>query len=163
MLTKNIKTKMDKTRCLALVSQGYKTWSVTLKEEHRLRLSKNEVMRNIFGLRSKMFMWEWRILHDGELYDLNRQTNIIRVIKSRRMLRPGHVAHWERGKNVMAGACGTLGERKECYGRGMWHTGREEIMLRSGHVAHWERGKMHVGFWWGDLKERDRLKNLAVD
>ena len=97
MLSKNINTKIYKTRCLSRVLHGCKTWSVTMKEEHRLRMSKNEVIKKIFGFRSKMVIWDWRRLHDGELYDLNCRNYIIRVmIKSRRMLWPGHVAHWER-------------------------------------------------------------------
>jgi hypothetical protein len=55
---------------MALVLHGCKTWSFTLKEEHRLRLSKDGVMK-IFGLRRKVVVWEWRRLHDRELYDLN--------------------------------------------------------------------------------------------
>jgi len=89
---------MYKTRYLALVLHGCKTWSVTLKEDHRLRLSKNGVMRKIFGLRRKVAIRDWRRLHDGELYDLKCRTSIIRVIKPRRMLWPGHLVHWERGK-----------------------------------------------------------------
>ena len=92
MLSKNIKT-----RHLALVLHVCKTWSVTLREEHRLTLSKNGVMK-IFGLRRKVVLWDGRRLHDGELYDLNCRTNISPVIKSGRTLWPGHVVNWERGK-----------------------------------------------------------------
>jgi hypothetical protein len=53
MLSKNIKTKIYKTRWLAFVLHGCKSWSVPLKEKHRLRLSKNGMMRKIFGLRTK--------------------------------------------------------------------------------------------------------------
>jgi len=80
MLLKNMKTKIHKTRCLALVLHGCKTWSVTLKEEHSLRVCKNGVMRKMFGLRSKVVIWDWRRLHDVELYDLNCRTNVIQVI-----------------------------------------------------------------------------------
>jgi hypothetical protein len=68
-----------------------------LKEEHRLRLSKNGVMRKMFGLSRKVVIWDWRRLHDGELFDLNCRTNIIGVFKLRKMLWSSHLTHWERG------------------------------------------------------------------
>ena len=102
---------MKKTRCLALVLHRCKTCSFTLKEERRLRLSKNGVMK-IFGLMRKVVVWDWRRLHDRELYDLNCRKNIIWGIKSKRMLWPGHVAHWERGKiRIGFGGGGAEGKR----------------------------------------------------
>jgi hypothetical protein len=65
MLSKNIKMKIYKNRCLALVLHGCKTWSVTLKEGHRFGLSKNGMMRKIFGLMWKVVIWNWRRMHFG--------------------------------------------------------------------------------------------------
>jgi hypothetical protein len=64
---------------------GCETWSVTLREEHRLRVFENRVLRRIFGPKRDEVTGEWRRLHKKELYALYLSPNIIRVIKSRRM------------------------------------------------------------------------------
>jgi hypothetical protein len=61
------------------------TWSLTLREEHRLRVFENGVLRRIFGPNVDEVIGGWRKLHNEELYDLYSPPNIIRVIKSRRM------------------------------------------------------------------------------
>jgi hypothetical protein len=58
---------------------------LTLKEEHRLRVFQNTVLRRIFGLKRDGVTGEWRRLHNEELNDLYCSQNFIRVIKSRRM------------------------------------------------------------------------------
>jgi hypothetical protein len=55
---------------LAVVSYGCETWSVTLRDEHRLRVLKNRVLRGIFGSSIDEVTGEWRRLHNQELYDL---------------------------------------------------------------------------------------------
>ena len=73
--------------------------SLTLREERKLRVFENMVLRRIFGPRSDEVMREWRRLHNEELNDLYSSPNIVRVIKSRRMIWAGHVARMgeERG------------------------------------------------------------------
>jgi hypothetical protein len=71
---------------------GCEDWSLTLKEEHRLRVFEKRVLRRIFGLRSEEIMGEWRKLHSGELHILYSSPDVIRQIKSRRMRWVGHVA-----------------------------------------------------------------------
>jgi hypothetical protein len=61
------------------------TWSLTLREEHRLRVFENRVLRGIFGSRRDEVTGEWRKLHNQELRDLYSSPSIIRIIKSRRM------------------------------------------------------------------------------
>jgi hypothetical protein len=63
-----------------------------LREEPRLRVFQNRVLMRIFGLKMDGVTGEWRKLHNEELNDLYCSPNIIRVIKSRRMGWPGHVA-----------------------------------------------------------------------
>jgi len=70
-----------------------------LREERKLRVFENMVLRRIFGPRRDEVTGEWRILHNEEINDLYSSPNIVRVIKSRRMRWAGHVARMgeERG------------------------------------------------------------------
>jgi hypothetical protein len=63
-----------------------------LREERRLRVFENRVLRRVFGPRRDEVRAEWRKLHNKELNDLYSLPNIVRVVKSRRMRWPGHVA-----------------------------------------------------------------------
>jgi hypothetical protein len=60
----------------------------------------NRVLRRIFGPKRDEVTGEWRRLHNDELYDLYLSPNIIRVIKSRRMKRAGHVARMGEGRGA---------------------------------------------------------------
>jgi hypothetical protein len=76
---------------LPVVLYGCETWSLTVREEHKLRLFENRVLR-IFGPKRDGVMGEWRKLHNEELHNLFFSPSIIRIIKSRRMRWAGHVA-----------------------------------------------------------------------
>jgi hypothetical protein len=76
---------------------GCETWSLTLREEHGLRVFENRVLRKIFGVKRDEVTGEWRRLHNEELNDLYSSPNIIRVIKSRIMRWAGHVARMGEG------------------------------------------------------------------
>jgi len=80
---------------------GYETWSLTLREERKLRVFENMVLRRIFGPRRDEVTGEWRRLHNEQLNDLLSSPNIVQVIKSRRMRWAGHVA--------------CMGEEREVY------------------------------------------------
>jgi hypothetical protein len=97
LISKNLKIKIYKTVNLPVVLYGCETWSLTLREEHRLRVFENRVLR-IFGPKREAD-GSWRKLHNDELHSLYSSPNIIRVIKSRRMRWTGHVARMgeERG------------------------------------------------------------------
>jgi len=72
---------------------------MTLREERKLRVPENMVLRRIFGPRRDEVTGEWRRLHNEDLNDLYTSRNIVRVMKSRRMRWAGHVARMgeERG------------------------------------------------------------------
>ena len=98
LLSKNTKSKIYRTIILSVVLYGYETWSLTLREELRLRVFECEMLRRIFWSKRDEVTGEWRRLRDEELNDLYSTLNIIRVIKLRRMRWAGHVAYMgERG------------------------------------------------------------------
>jgi hypothetical protein len=68
VLSRNVKVKIYKTIILSFVLYGCETWSLTLREEHRLRVFENWVLRRIFGLKMGEVTGEWRKLHNEELH-----------------------------------------------------------------------------------------------
>jgi hypothetical protein len=103
LLPKYISTKIYRTIILPVVLYGYETWSPTLREESRLRVFENRVLRRIFGPKRDEVTGEWRRLHNKELYALYSSTNIIRVIKSRRVRWTGHVACMGERRGALVG------------------------------------------------------------
>jgi hypothetical protein len=67
------------------VLYGCETWSLTLREEHRLRVFESRMLRMIFGPKRDEVTGEWRKLHNEELRDLYSSPSIMRIIRSRRM------------------------------------------------------------------------------
>jgi len=98
MLSNNLKIKIYRTIILPILC-GCETWSLTLREERKLRVFENVVLRRIFGPRRDELTGDWRRVHNEELNDLYCSPNIVRVIKSRRMRLAGYVARMgeERG------------------------------------------------------------------
>jgi hypothetical protein len=79
-MSKNLKIKIYKTIILLVVLYVCETWSVTLGEEHRLRVFKNGVLRRVFGPKSEED-GSWRKLHNDEHHSLYSSPNIVRVVK----------------------------------------------------------------------------------
>jgi hypothetical protein len=94
LISKNLKIKI-----LSVILYGCETWSITLREEHRLRVFENRVLRRMFGPKREED-GSWRKLHNDELHSLYSSPNIVMVIKSRRMKWAGHVARMGEGKDV---------------------------------------------------------------
>jgi hypothetical protein len=91
----NLKIKIYKIVILPFVLYGCETWTLTLWEEHRLRVFENRVLRKIFGPKREE-EGSWRKLHNDELHSLYSSPTIVRVIKSRRMRSAGHGARMGR-------------------------------------------------------------------
>jgi hypothetical protein len=100
LLFRNVKVTIYKTIILPVLLYGCETWSLTLREEHRLRVFVSRVLRRIFGPKRDEVTGEWRKLHNEELHILYSSPNIIRQIKSRRMKWAGHVARMGEERNV---------------------------------------------------------------
>src|SRR5215472_3935953 len=92
LLSSRLLSKNLKTIILPVVLYGCETWSLTLREERRLRVFEDKVLRRIFGPRRDEVTGDWRRLHNEEINVLYFSPNMVRVIKSRRMRWAGHVA-----------------------------------------------------------------------
>jgi len=81
--SKTIQIKIYRTIILPIVLYGCETWLLTLREEHRLRVSENRVLRRVFGPKREEVTGEWRKLYNKELNDLYLSPSTVWVIKSR--------------------------------------------------------------------------------
>jgi hypothetical protein len=136
LLSRNLKVKIYKTIILPVVLYGCETWSLTLKEEHRLRVYENRVLRRIFLPKGYEVAGEWRKLHSEELHILYSSPAIIRQIKQRRMRWAEHVAG--------------MGEARKLY-RFWWESLKDKAHLKDQGVDwrmgwKWTLGRL-VGGW----------------
>ena len=152
LLSKNLKIKIYRTVILPVVLYGCATWSVTLREERRLRVFENKVLRRIFGLKRDEVTVVLRKLHNEELKDLYWSPNIIQMMIK---------------KNEVGRACSKYGERRGIH---RVLVGKPEGKRQLGRPRHrWEDNiKMdvqEVGCWstnWIELAEdRDRWRALV--
>jgi hypothetical protein len=102
LLSKDIKIRIYKTIILPVGLYGCETWSLTFREEHSLRMFENRVLRRIFGPKRDEVTGDWRKLYNEELHNLHFSPNVIRMIKSRRMIWAGHVARMGE-KRILVG------------------------------------------------------------
>jgi hypothetical protein len=98
LLSRNVKVKIYKTIILPVVLYGCETWSLMLREGHRLRVFENRVLRRIFGPKRDEVTGEWRKLHSEQRRSLYSSPDIIRQVKSSQVK-----------ANEVGGACGTHG------------------------------------------------------
>jgi hypothetical protein len=100
LLSKNIKIRIHNTIIFPVVLYGCETWSLTLREEQRLRVFQNRVLRRIFGPKRDEVTRDWRKLHNEELNNVYYSPSIIRVIKTRRIRWAGHSARIGEKRNA---------------------------------------------------------------
>ncbi|KAJ4435252.1 hypothetical protein ANN_23830 [Periplaneta americana] len=100
LLSKNLKVRIYKTVILPVVLYGCESWTLTLREEQRLRVFENKVLRKIFRAKRDEVTGEWRKLHNAELHTLCCSPDIIMNIKSRRLRWAGHVARMGESRNT---------------------------------------------------------------
>jgi hypothetical protein len=112
ILTNNITTqnkqkiKIYRTIILPVLLYGFETWSLTSREDRRLRVFENSVLRRIYRPKRDEVIGEWRKLHNVKLTDLYCSPNIFRVIKPRRIRWEGHVARMVEARSVYMGLVG---------------------------------------------------------
>jgi hypothetical protein len=92
--------RLCKTIILLVILYGCEAWSLTLREEHRLRVFENKVLRRIFGPKRDEVTGGWRKLHNEELIHLYSSPSIIRLIKERRMRWAGRLARMGEMRNA---------------------------------------------------------------
>ena len=107
----DLNIKIYRLIILPIVLYGCETWSLTLREEHRLRVFENRVLRRVFGPKRDEVTGEWRKLHNEELRGLYSLPNIVQVVKSRRMRWAGQVARMGKERGVHRVLVGILKER----------------------------------------------------
>jgi hypothetical protein len=123
---------------------GCETWSLALREEHRLRVFENRVLRRIFGPKRDKVTEEWRKLHNGELHNLYLSPDTVRQIKLRRMRWAGHVARMGEGRNVYRVLMGkSEGRRPLARPRRRWEDGIRMVLREIG-----LGGGVWSGFTW---------------
>jgi len=139
LLSKNLKIKIYRIIILPVVLYGFETWSLTLREERKLRVFENRVLRRIFGSRRDEVTGEWRRWHNEDLNDLYSSPNIVRVIKSRRMRWAGHGAHMGDERGVHRFLVGNGRERD--------HSG--DLGVNGWIILGWISRMWDVGIWTG--------------
>jgi hypothetical protein len=138
----------------------YETWSRTLREERRLRVFVNRVLRRVFGTKSDEATGEWRKLNIDELNDLYSLPNIVRVAKSRRMRWVGHVARMGEERSVHRVLAGKP-EGKKLLGRPRrrWEDNIKMDLQKVGGAVDWIELAQDRDKWRALV---NKVKNLRV-
>jgi hypothetical protein len=126
LLSRNVKVKIYKTIILPVALYGCETWSLTLREENRLRVFENRILRTVFGPKSDEVTGEWRKLHNEELHSVYSSPDIIRQVKSMRMRWAGYVTRMGEERKVYKVLVGKPeGKRPLGRQRRRWEMGSE--------------------------------------
>ena len=155
LLSKNLKSKIYRNIILPVVLYGCETWSLTLREERRLMVFENRVLRRVFGPKRDEVTWELRKLHKEELSDLYSLPNNVRVVKSRRR-------RW-------VGACGTYWEgegrglKRVLVGKpeGKWSLERPRRRWEDNIKTDLQEVGVGCGNWMEWAHDRDKLRALV--
>ena len=135
------------------VLYGCETWSLTLREERRLRVFENNVLTRVFGPKRDEVTGKWRKLHNEELSDLHSLPNIVRLVKWRIMRWAGHVARMGEGRGVHRVLVGKPeGKRPLGRPRRRWE---DNIKMDSQEVGG------SCGDWMELSQDRDRWRALV--
>ena len=146
-------TKIYRTIILPVFLYGCEAWSLTAREERKLRVFENMLLRRIFGPRRDEVTGEWRRLHNEDLNGLYSSPNILRVIKSRRMGWAGHVARMGEER----GACKVLVGKPE----GKRPLGRPRRRWVNNIRMDLQEVGCGYGDWIGLAQDRDRWRKLV--
>jgi hypothetical protein len=147
-----------------VVLYGCETWSLTLREEHRLRVFENRVLRRIFGPKRVEVTGEWRKLRNEELHNLYSSPDIIRQVKSRQMSWAGHVARMGEERKVYKVLVGKPeGKRPLGSPRRRWEDGiRTDLrVVGLGGGVDWIRLAQDRDRWWAVVSAGMNLRVLA--
>jgi hypothetical protein len=124
-----VKVKIYKTIILPIL-YGCETWSLILREDHRLRVSENRLLRRLCAPKRDGVTGEWRKLNNGELHNLYSSTDIIRQKKSRGKKWVEHVTHMGEGRNVYGVSVGKPEEKRPVERRRSRRENRLKLKLR---------------------------------
>jgi hypothetical protein len=149
-----LKNRLNKTIILPVVLCWCETWSLTLREEYKLRVFENRVLRRIFGLKKVGVTGGWKKLHNKELHDLYSSPSIMRMVKWRRIRWAGHVAGMGKKRNVFRLLVGTPeGKRPQGRPRCRWIDNIKMDLLEVG----------LIGVDWNGLaQDRFRWRTLVI-
>jgi hypothetical protein len=154
LLSNNVKIRIYKIIILSVFLYGCETWSLTVREEHRVRVFEDRELRIIFESKRYEVTGGWRKLHNEELRELYSSESIIRIITSRRMRWAGHVMGMGEKRNVYRLLVGKP-ERKSPLGRprNRWV---DNIMMDVVDIG-WS-----VVDWIGLVQDRDKWRTLVI-
>ncbi|KAJ4426786.1 hypothetical protein ANN_26585 [Periplaneta americana] len=153
LLLKNLKVRNYKTVKLPVVLYGCETRTLTLREEQRLRVFENKVLRKIFGAKRDEVAGEWRKLDNAELHALYSSPDIIRNINSKRLICAGHVARLGESRNTYRVLVGRPeGKRPLGRPRRRWE---DNIKMDLKEVAYDDREWINLAqdrdLWWASF------------
>jgi len=144
---------MYRNMALPVVLYGCETWSLTSREEPRLRVFENRMLSRIFGPKRGEVTGQWRKLHNETLNDLYCSPNVVRVIESIRMRWAGHVARMRKRRGVCKVLVGKPEGKRPLGGpRRRWEDNNKMYIQELG----------CVGMGWIELaQDRDRWRALV--